>query len=380
LNCKEYLDIMPEKNLRKIAEMLRIALPGKSSLNYIKYSIGKVLCDWDSINSKIMKWLDKEDKECLLQLVFTSRTNCNTLQLSHFGLIHNDIMPNDVVMLLQKNLRNEITCQCSLPDKFLLSALSQLLLLLDFVSENDKVISKDQLLKMMSAKYCFVDQTLCGNVISYLEYKSLISYPKKKKLKVDPRAREKLFGIPENAFFDFYVWLFKKYRLEDMLWFVGKVSEIQGEMNEWVSTKIFSDVRQSTSLREAGLKMGLFTLVEKDKMSYLRLTPEGRFLVTKKYPPYWQEKRVIISADFEVLVPHNYDPFAMLELFRNCRLKEVGYVLVFDILQEDNVKFSENFLDIVLNRSLELPDVVRFELFRTANALPKPNFKKPSSG
>ena len=385
MNCREHLAQFPLHKVRLIAEQLRVTLPETASEAYIKHCIVNILTNWDELYKRVLKWVDRneQDKWCLRQLLFTGRTIINTSCLEKYGLVLNKEIPDDVALLLKDKLRKELVQEFDLPGTFLPSAYLQMLLIVNTIKTEKKPMTSGKLLKTLGKKFGFLDIQLADTLLSYMELRRIVSKDDKKNFKLCPNYNELFSDVVKllNLYDDLYDRLFEEYGLRDLEWFLKKVSEIQQDDNEWICVDVFRDVSRAAPLWEKGSNtFGLFNIhIEKGKY-FVSLNPDGWYLSKRQRPLAWGEKSILISADFEAFLPHNFDPVVIMEFIKNCHLRVVDYLAVFEVPLDTKWHFSDHFINLVLDNALHLPDVVRYELLRkTRRLLPPTDFKGSSS-
>jgi len=101
-----------------------------------------------------------------------------------------------------------------------------------------------------------------------------------------------------------YNWLITRNR--KVFEMVSALSKIQDNFNNWIDMDIFieEDIPYTKEVIE---KFGLISFCKTKDHGFVRLTPEGWYYSKGIYPSYWYYKSILISADFEVFIPHDYD-------------------------------------------------------------------------
>ncbi|MBP1924302.1 hypothetical protein J2Z76_000155 [Sedimentibacter acidaminivorans] len=102
---------------------------------------------------------------------------------------------------------------------------------------------------------------------------------------------------------------------------------------------------------------------------YVRLTSEAWYYIKKECPNYWNSKNILISADFEIFIPYNYNHEVIFLLDRYGELIDNDYFLVykidFDYPKNDllflNMEDFQILIKELKNKSLFIPQVVEYE-------------------
>ncbi|QNO13516.1 hypothetical protein HYG86_01405 [Alkalicella caledoniensis] len=159
--------------------------------------------------------------------------------------------------------------------------------------------------------------------------------------------------------------LYKNKKVSDML---TSLSKVQQNPEDWISNDVFlnSDIPNSRDMVE---KIGLISFSRTKNGHYMRLTPEGWCYLNGEYPKYWHEKKVLISADFEVFIPNNFDP-SLIDLVDSYGdMKKNDYLLVYDIDPNDrkekiashNPDKFKKLIEELEAKSTFMPQVVGYE-------------------
>lgn len=142
---------------------------------------------------------------------------------------------------------------------------------------------------------------------------------------------------------------------------MSKISRYQRKPHEWVDTRVIKDISLEYDLTK---QLGLIYVHKENGKSFVQLSPEGWYLIKKQFHPLWNDKLLIISADYEVFIPFNYEPFILFDLLPFCEIEDSSYFIVLRINNVDEKSKSDNllfFYETIKARTSHIPDVVKYD-------------------
>ncbi|KQL33349.1 hypothetical protein [Psychrobacillus sp. FJAT-21963] len=142
---------------------------------------------------------------------------------------------------------------------------------------------------------------------------------------------------------------------------MSKISRYQREAHEWVDTSIIIDTSIEYDLTK---QLGLIYVHKENGRSFVQLSPEGWYLIKKEFHPLWNEKLLIISADYEVFIPFYYEPFILFDLLPFCEIEDSNYFIVLRISNVEEKRKSDDlvfFYETIKSRASHIPDVVKYD-------------------
>lgn len=142
---------------------------------------------------------------------------------------------------------------------------------------------------------------------------------------------------------------------------MSKISRYQREPHEWVDTRVITDTSLEYDLTK---QLGLIYVHKENDRLFVQLSPEGWYLIKKQFHPLWNEKLLIISADYEVFIPFYYEPFILFDLLPFCEIEDSSYFIVLRINNVEEKRKSDDlvfFYETIKSRASHIPDVVKYD-------------------
>jgi hypothetical protein len=373
----EYLRQSSDEKIKQLAlQLKKMQKDDKFVRNHLINEIKSVLINFRSLHLRHLQFFEENQLVGLTQLAFKGETEHRNLRynFASLGLLFEETMPDDIQEMIRENMRERVVRTFSgfkehtAPSLFLKLVLFLELIRKDKVSLNDKRNEKN-FAKMLQKLHLKPD--------GESDLKTLIKYMLKKELAVHENKR---FILNEGNFSlwkkrsqvenlqDFYSDIISR---SSVKYYLKSIAEIQRSPEEWVDIDYLPlFIREYDVTRD----LGLARLTTQEGKHFVQLTPEGWVLTKGSMAPSWKDRNIIVSADFEVFVPHTYDPYVALEISRFCRLKENDYFLVYEIDDFSGLNSLvknefESFSSILFEFSRHLPNVVNYEIKSALNRL-----------
>ncbi|OWZ83371.1 hypothetical protein [Natranaerobius trueperi] len=377
MKLREFLKGLTLDELKEIGRELRgVSVFNGTGRKFLEKKIIENLTSLDYLN----KMIEKMEKTCniaLTQLVyFNFCSDSQSLSvLRKKGLVYQEMLvPEDIKELLKDCLYHKIRKKYSREWEVRQTPFMNLILLTGLIQRDEikiKKLKNNGLKPSLNAEYKEAYRHLQGTflklLIDFLENQGIV-YWVEKDMVINKVEFKK--WVKKDNFTKFellYRWLDSKNI--KVLKMVSALSKLQINFEDWIDIRVIIE-EDILKTKEAIEKLGLIRFKEIDENYYVKLTPEGWYYINRIYPDYWYNECVLISADFEVLIPHDFDPnlIALLDMYG--KLKENDYFLVFDIEPTNlNEEFIENdqesyrtFIRELKLKSVYMPQVVDYEL------------------
>ena len=370
MNLEEALMELEEQEIKTIAKELEVHLEDNFTKRWYVIKISEKLLNFTYLEKSLFHKMSNSSLNSLFIFVFTGvqpKKECRT-ELSKFGCIVNNTVPDDLYSELWKNGRSLAVSE--LPDikeGFTPSMFSRCIQLLLYLKEV-KVIhdTKKRFIKELDK----IELALCISNDDRTLVKGLLSFLISEKLVV--RENKKLY-FNENVFSQwkleesherlkrFYSYQKDSNNIFEYLSHIGKLQE---RSEEWVRLNYLPPI---TLGPEKTQTLGLAKYVTFNGKSYIQLTPEGWFLIKGEAPVEWLVNNFIVTADFELFIPHNSNPFLFLSFYPFCTLKQNNFFIVYDMnIFDDNLFASHEkkyryLYNMLKKRSRYIPEVVKYE-------------------
>jgi hypothetical protein len=372
MRLEDYLNGMKKNNpeaVREIANELN-ALPFEGcTIIYLIPRIVGCLLNHEKLD-QILQKLSDVTTESLRKKIFMGTTippACER-QLKPYGLIYDGNIPSDIALILKKKWMSYYVQRFPRKlDPITPSAFLKLVLLLGMVQKEGTIrLNKgnrrsyeSQLQKLNKRLYLDEEDAFIPYVIDYLKQINLIHWHKEKRIVPMTENIKKWFAENKTENIkQFYGWL--KYRVyaPEILNLIKELGMNQEDQDVWINTDFFD--KELLHSANVGSQLGLVRLIRYRQKTYIQLTPEGWFLAKEDIPPSWKSRDLLLSADFELFIPYNYDPFFIAEVHSFGELRSNEYFVVFDIDPMNKVHKGD-FFDQIKNVCRYIPDVVRYD-------------------
>lgn len=324
---------------------------------------------------KLIKRLDAPSIITLSQLVYYEgcTINANSLEiLKKKGLIYNGKqVPDDVKIILQECLYPKIRKQINKKWEIRQTPFLNLIILAGLLQRDEISVTKTKKnvlrinIRENKKAYQFFEQDRLKLLIQCLETQGVVHWEEARLCVDHIKLITWIKKDNQNKFQLLYGWLNSKFSKVFNL--MSALSKVQVELEDWINMDIFIDISLSKDSLE---NFGLISITKIEDHYYARLTPEGWYYTKGVYPDYWYNQIVLISADFEVFVPYNFDPNLINLLEKYGILKDNDYFLVYDI-DPANLKKEllihecqnyQAFIHELKLKSIAVPQVVDYEL------------------
>ncbi|MCF8567677.1 hypothetical protein LLE49_23440 [Alicyclobacillus tolerans] len=279
-------------------------------------------------------------------------------ELEEYSVVIDGRMPDDVRLMLQRAFRQTIISkfpQYKSPSRH--TPFLQCILLLDLLQKQEKRSIGMRTRKFRTElKTRGLEANIVPRLIHKLQMLDLIETQKSHLFLHEQQYRLWLETPMHTRMNQYY-----QSELSNPPEMILKVVELKAEPDEWLCLDMLGTRIGSVVEGKALLEMGIVEFKEVDMQTYGRLSNLGWYLYFQREPHEWAQPMILVSADFEAFVPHNYDPEAIEYLLHISKLKNTGYFLVFDL----NVvasKETKSLMELLNKRAMAVPDVVRFEL------------------
>ncbi|MCF8012533.1 MAG: hypothetical protein K9L56_14780 [Clostridiales bacterium] len=371
----KFLNELDMEELLELARELRVSIFKDSVRSYFERKIVEKLTRLDYLNKIIVK-LDKPCITTLAQLVyFGTCSNKKYLDvLRKKGLVYKDMqVPDDVKELLEECLYPKISRSIRKKWEVKETPFLNLILLIGLMQRDEINIKK---LKNNSSKSKIKaeNKNAYSNLerdrdllINFLEHQDIVYW--KDNILLINRPELLLWNKKDNAtkFELLYNWLrAKNKKVHEM---VAALSRIQNDIDDWIEIDVFveGDIPYTKETIE---KFGLVSFCKIKDQGFVKLTPVVWYCIKGIYSSYWYSKSILISADFEVFIPHDFDPNIISLLDKYGQLKDFDYFLVYDIdpsnlkkeLLYQESKSYQMFIEELEIKSDTMPQVVDYEL------------------
>ncbi len=360
LNLKDCLNNAEDAQIKAISRALGIDPDNAMGIEWLKKDIVRYLLDWRRLELYVIRQIPYEKNyRPLHQIAFGGHTD-NPGLLSKFGLLYNNAMPDDLQLLVRDNLRSIVLKNLkNEPDSYLHSTFLKLVLLLNHFHHQEKSLKNTKNNRYKIFDMLKIEHSIGEKIITYLYDKSLLIG--KEFLCLNDISYKQWHETPQlERHRDFYQSILPSSRLKNYWIFFRELAEAQGDNFEfWIPSYVFLD--SSLGAQKALTSLGLLRIKEDNGNHYIQLTPEGWYLMAQKYPTYWQNKQLILSADFEIFVPSDFDPFIIEIIMNNSTLRDIDFLLIFDF-PTDETNLIKKFRQILLDNAVHIPDIVRYEL------------------
>ncbi|KAB2953710.1 hypothetical protein F9B85_03570 [Heliorestis acidaminivorans] len=381
MKLMELLDEMDIEEVKKLAlELGGISIFKDTVKVYLEKKIFEKLTNLHFL----VVTIEKMDESCIITLTqlvfFDDCKNKNHLEpLRKKGLVFRDMqVPDEIKELAREYLQSKIRKTFSKQLEVKQTPFLNLILLVGLIKRNEiaiKRLKNNKLnikLKVENKNvYYHLEKELIPLLISFLEFQGLV-YWEENSLLADRAALIKWINNDNFTKLELlYNWL--KPGHEKLFKLISILSQIQDDLESWIDLKVFveSDIPHTV---EAIEKFNLIRFLKMNKRGYVKLTPEGWFYIKGIYPSHWYSKSILISADFEVYIPHDFDPNLISLLDKYGQLKDNDYFLVYDIdpinlNRNQDRKNYKSFINELEDKSSAMPQVVSYELNNFYNSL-----------
>lgn len=375
MNLSQYLRLENDRKLKILCDMLYPGLPPDTIPNYRINKIEERLLDEMSLQKRVLSKLEPSTEAMLMQRLFHNGNISNLLYdfLEEHGLIYSGRIPDDVRTLLIKIFARKASKKLpNHPKQYNPGLFLKFLLFISLIHKEPMEINKRGKRKVKQKRDILAklslseeDEWLIDRFIQFLLRKKAISESEKQvylntRLIDDDKRNEifnsapQLYSLLEHESFNFAL----------------QLAEFQAEPDDWIHTYVFPNLEPTQAIRENILAAGLVRYVEDGRNRFVQLTPEGWFVSKGTLPPCWNEKSILVSADFEVCILHDDNPLHIAIIDHFASLKGNHYFRIYDLPIKDSDQTSpaglfgdyNKFKQLLLKRSRYIPDVVRYEL------------------
>jgi hypothetical protein len=375
----DYLFRMDLDKLKKIALHLE-TLPDVNIVNrqWIVSLITDILLNKDKLRRRVFNKVQNETIVELVKYVFTKRpiSTFGIQELTNYGLAFNGEIPNDIQMLICKQCRSLAVVELN-NEKYKTkhTPFLRFIQLINFFKDKD-VVNYNFKKPQISLKKIIDELALFDNeserIKQSIDFLIVKGFIKREKNKLYFNFEKYNSWVRQDSILsirDFYKQYKNSNNLSECL---ENISHLQELECEWVRVNYLSQVTLGIEIAK---NYGLIRATLKNNIEFVQLTPEGWFLIKGDSPKCWLEKVLLVSADFELFIPHTYDPFFLLDITRFCTLKQNEYFMVYNInpsLNKDedgHIKYIEMFINTIKRKSRYIPNVVEYDFL---NELKKP--------
>ncbi|USK32547.1 hypothetical protein LIT25_18365 [Bacillus sp. F19] len=374
MNLEEALQGLDDETIVGIAKKLSLFVEGVKKHWYIS-KIVDFLKNMEKISNRIFPYISNETVNSLFMHVYSGRSlsEKQIKELEQYGLLVNSILPKDLKELLWVDGRGLVVKDLDeIKTKTNQSLMLKFVLVLLYLREQGSIFHSGkrydkQINKMIETlQFDESERNLLKDLIQYSLEMNLLQKQKNKVYFNEVEFIEWKMRDSEDFINDFYK---KKFVSRQTFYLLNSISRLQVNKNEWVNISYLPPV---TLGLEKGVECGLLNITEQENVTYVQLTPEGWFLAKGERHEVWSEKNLIISSDFELYIPHTYNPFILLDIFPFATLIENDYFIIFELTVFDNdEKLSDSkknnyrYLYNVLKRnSRYIPEIVSYEFER----------------
>lgn len=376
MKLKECLKELDIGELKELATELSISVFNDAVRSHFERNIIKKLTSLDYLN-KIIEKMDKPCVTTLVQLVYFG--DCNDRRylndIRKKGLVYKNVqVPNDISKLLENCLYPKITKNYNKLLEVKQTPFLNLIILIGLFMRDEikiKKTKKNRLSIKINTEnkevYYTLDKKLMKLLISFLD-KQYAVYWEDNLLIVNRSELRKWIDKDDSIKLELlYKWLRKKNK--KVLEMVSVLGKVQKNYEDWIDMNVFIE-GEIPYTKESIEEFGLIYFEKIHDHYFVRLTPEGWYYIKGTYPEYWCNKSILISADFEVFIPHDYDPNIIYLLDKYGQLKDNDYFLVYDIdpsnwekgLVYQDYKSYQMFIKELETKSISMPQVVGYEL------------------
>lgn len=354
------------EELNKILKTLQITTFKDSAKSWIASTIARNFENANDFRTVIMH-IGEDTTNDLLLYVHTRKplSEYQKTMLSEVGIIINGEIPIDFKERLQKWSRLNFvkTFPSNREDVYHSFFLKTLLVVLYFEKVRKTKLTRrknDRNVRKLSEEL-FMDKATLWDIINTLVQLGLL-HKIRERYELNIHTYKKWSKEPIDAILE-NLYSFKAG--DRVMTFLQRIAQYQLKPNEWVDMSVLSD----TSLEyDSSKQYGLIQVYKTQVKTFVQLTPESWYLTKKEYHPLWNQKALLVTADFEVFVPYHYEPFVLFELLPVCFIKDIHYFLVlqidFDRYNKNNKGFSD-FYHTLIAKSINIPDVVMFDLTKS---------------
>ncbi|WP_066309224.1 hypothetical protein [Bacillus sp. FJAT-29814] len=370
MNLEEALLTLEVQEIKTIAKELEVHIEDNFTKRWYVIKVCEKLLNFSYLMNTVFPKMSNDSLNSLFKFVFTGvpPKNENRKELSKFGCMVNNTVPEDLFSVLWQNGRSLVVSE--LPDikhRFTPSYFLRCIQLLLYMKE-EKVIheTKKRFVKELNKieQALFItnnDSNMIRRLFSYLISEKLVLRENKKLYFNENIFSQWKLEESHERLKRYYNYQADSYNIFELLSTIGK---LQDRREEWVRLAYVPSI---TLGPEKAQTLGLARYVTYNGKMYIQLTPEGWFLIKGETPLEWLDNNFIVSADFELFIPHTSNPLLILDLYPFCTLKENDYFMVYDMnIFDENLFITHQkkyryFYNMLKKRSRYIPEVVKYE-------------------
>ncbi|ARU63450.1 hypothetical protein CBW65_22460 [Tumebacillus avium] len=380
LNLMDWLDRCSKERLQSITKILYIEAPGQT-VGYMKNKIADYLLDSKKLD-KILQTLEPNLRETLRHFALIGEKRIGGrygVYLETLGILHEGVMPDDLFELMQHALLDVTT---RFDDVIIAHQPSPFLNLVLYVSVllncdmklkyNTPKNRSNSHTKIMEKSMIYTDQNL-SHIFKYMLQKGFYEIYEGEMICNSTKVQQWFDpGSQASEIREFYNFLLRRRNAENLNGFLEKLSTWQNSIDDWVLVDVLLSSLSGAASIEKIESFGLIRFHSHEGKMYAQLTPEAWLLTKDDYPLVWREKQMLLSADYDLLIPYTFDPFIIAMALKYADLSSNDVFLVFDIYKvvekTEPSTCVQNFVKEVIERTVKVPNVVDYEFQRILSA------------
>lgn len=371
MNLTEALNQLDQSAIISIAKELKIMNENDCfSKNWMISRIANKLTSINYLRQFVFPCISSEVQKEMIFSSYRSQSlsEVSIRELSRFGIVINKKIPSDIQEEIRKKSRTYvIKVFAEEPENVMYTPFLKCMLFLSYVVKAQQFVCKqtknDKFVRKAIQNLYFGEEDRVW-MYKYLDYFVCSGVLKKQasryNIDVDGLLVWKKRDMATNLK-RFYQKLSSNFSLS----WLQSVGQYQENQEEWIDINILSIENLGYSF---AIRFGLVEQIEKENRNFVRLTPEGWCLAKGISHPSWNENSFVVSAGFELFIPYHIDPFLIMEIGCALPLKDNDYFLVYDLMSlQEEQKYSvcgdnRQISYTILNKSMYIPDVVRYDL------------------
>lgn len=371
MNLIQHLNQIDHKQLMAIAKKNRIASIEKEPVrSFLITQISIFLLDYRK-SYWIYERISSICKKALYQVLYSDKTIyfVNLSEIEEYGVCFNGVIPDDLSNSLKTILRKEVVRPIyDYRHKVLISYFAKTVRLLKVILIEQRIKldfrKKKQVAKLLESNDLAISEiSFFRNIINYFLVSGLVSY-ENNVLASNPREIVEWFESYPNNFREVYHWVLGQV-MPEILGLLKNMVILQKESIEWVDIEVLSPMISTNLSMEKCEKTGLLEFAQISNNYYVQLTNEGWFLAKGECPSDWLEKKVLVSAAFEIFIPFDYDKITLNYFSFFGSLKSNDYYSVFDLdIQRSSRHIKKVIHNLLEEKARNVPEIVRYELSR----------------